>query len=83
MLTDVTIPPSVNWIGDNAFADAEALEEIIIGEYAVVRSISVDAFAGCDNLKTITIGANQTSGWGPYFICESCPALEAVYFLII
>jgi len=42
-------------IGDNAFADAEALEEIIIGEYAVVRSISVEAFAGCDSLRQIKL----------------------------
>ena len=42
-------------IGNNAFAEAEALEEIIIGEYAVVRSISVDAFAGCDSLQRILL----------------------------
>lgn len=42
-------------IGDNAFAGATALETIIIGEYAVVRSISVDAFAGCDTLRQIEL----------------------------
>lgn len=42
-------------LGDNAFAGAAGLEKIIIGEYAVVRSISVDAFAGCPSLRQIEL----------------------------
>ncbi|MBE6613826.1 MAG: hypothetical protein E7631_00795 [Ruminococcaceae bacterium] len=42
-------------IGDHAFSDAAALEEIILGEYALVRSISVDAFAGCTALRRIEL----------------------------
>jgi len=41
-------------IGDNAFAGGCA-EEILIGEYAVVRSISAGAFAGCDTLRRIEL----------------------------
>ena len=41
-------------IGDNAFADS-ACEEILIGEYAVVRSISANAFAGCETLQRLEL----------------------------
>ena len=42
-------------IRDNAFADSAVLEEIIIGEYAVVRSLESLALEGCDTLRRIEL----------------------------
>jgi len=41
-------------IGDNAFAEGNP-EEILIGEYAALRSISAGAFAGCGSLRRVEL----------------------------
>lgn len=65
-------------VGDNAFADGCA-EEIRIGEYAVVRSISADAFAGCETLRRIELHLAPSDLPVSAAVLESMPEDCCVY----
>ena len=56
----LTIPQSaegtaVLQIGDNAFADSDVLERVIIGENAAVKSFTSDTLSNCPTLRAIEI----------------------------
>ena len=62
-LTDVTIPSTVTYIGDYAFADCIRLTAINIPDG--VTSIGRSCFSGCSGLKSVTVGTglNHVSPW--------------------
>ena len=90
-LASVTIPTSVVYIGENAFAGCSNLEEVVFEEkdpeallaeavgFAETLEIGVRAFAGCTALTQITIPAHVSTIGELAF--EGCAALEWADFL--
>lgn len=72
--TKVEIPGTVSIIGEKAFADCSALEEITIPNS--VKEIRDSAFVGCSNLKSIVIPEGVTFIAEYLFFC--CSKLENV-----
>lgn len=69
------IPPSVNSIGEEAFANCSGIDEVVIPEG--VKKIDDFAFANCINLKHITLPLSLESiGEGVFAGCKS---LESLY----
>ncbi|MBR2931795.1 MAG: leucine-rich repeat domain-containing protein [Rikenellaceae bacterium] len=67
-LTSITIPNSVEYIGDGAFCDCDGLTSIAIPNS--VTTIDPDAFSWCDNLTTVNIGEKVSSiGDKTFFRC--------------
>lgn len=56
--TSVTIPDSVTFIGEAAFADCSNLTNISIPDS--VTAIEIDAFAGCPSSMTVTYSDSKT-----------------------
>jgi len=54
-LKEITLPDSLTYIGDYAFANCENLEKIIMNN---VEHIGKFAFSGCSKLKSITLPEN-------------------------
>lgn len=52
-ITEITIPSTVEYIGDSAFSNCDGLTEVIIPEG--VKEIGHSAFVWCDNLAKVTI----------------------------
>ena len=73
-LTEVTIPASVNNIGEYAFSQCTELESIAIPEG--ITQIPEGAFYCCYSLNEITIPASVTSIGGSAF--EHCTSLTSV-----
>ena len=74
-LTSVSIPPSVNYIGDSAFHGCSGLTTITIPNSVI--SIGSDAFYGCSGLARIVIPNSMISiGNGTF---DWCDALTDVY----
>lgn len=65
-------------IEDCAFADSAA-EEIVIGKYAVVRSLAQDAFAGCKNLRRVELHLAPSAIPVSAAVLEAMPEGCAVY----
>lgn len=57
-VTSVTIPDSVTFIGEAAFADCSNLTNISIPDS--VTAIEIDAFAGCPSSMTVTYSDSKT-----------------------
>lgn len=57
-VTGVTIPDSVTFIGEAAFADCSNLTNISIPDS--VTAIEIDAFAGCPSSMTVTYSDSKT-----------------------
>ncbi len=75
-ITLITVPDSVQSIGDQAIRDCDALAEVEIGDG--VQSIGHYAFSGCDVLASITIPDNvQSIGYQAF---SDCAGLKTVYF---
>ena len=75
-IRSVTIPDTVQKIGQEAFAGCVALEEIIVPES--VKSIGRAAFAKCDRLKKVVLPTQRCMlGEGLFFQCKE---LEEVRF---
>ena len=73
-LKKVTLPDSVQYIGDEAFVWCLGLEEIVFSDNT--KSIGVQAFASCWNLKNVEIPDSVTYlGSGAF---ATCLALETV-----
>lgn len=53
LLTELTIPESVNTVNSYAFCNLDCLETVVIPGH--VTSIGFGAFADCSNIKTITV----------------------------
>ncbi len=70
----VTIPGTVQTIGDSAFADCTALADFTLGDGLV--TIGMDAFGGCAKLKSIAIPATVEEILPAAF--DGCSALTAI-----
>lgn len=73
-ITKITIPENITRIGDYAFYECVALEEVYIPE--TVTSISSSAFQKCKNLKKINIPSHITTISEMVF--RSCTSLESI-----
>lgn len=60
-IVSVTIPDSVETIGENAFHNQDALEQVNIGENSSLKSIGSNAFSGCSALKSFYLPAKCVS----------------------
>ncbi len=76
ILRSVTIPASIRSIGDAAFADCEALEEVTVE--GPVTEIPTLTFRGCHSLHTITLPATMKLIKELAF--RDCPSLRTVFF---
>lgn len=66
-LTSISLPTSVNKIGDDAFNGCAGLKTVTFGEGNVLASVGKSAFSGCASLESInisggTIGNTAFSG---------------------
>ena len=69
-IRSVDIPQGVTSIGNHAFEECFALEEVTIPQS--VTSIGLIAFGGCCKLTTLSLGENvETIGGGTFFRCSS------------
>ena len=69
-IRSVIIPQGVTSIGNHAFEECFALEEVTIPQS--VTSIGLIAFGGCCKLTTLSLGENvETIGGGAFFRCSS------------
>ena len=69
-IRSVDIPQGVTSIGNHAFEECFALEEVTIPQS--VTSIGLIAFGGCCKLTTLSLGENvETIGGGAFFRCSS------------
>lgn len=73
-IKSVTIPESVEAIGDSAFGGCSNLESVQIGEN--VKGLGYYAFGGCTALKEITLP--QSVGYIGNRAFNSCYALEEI-----
>lgn len=73
-IKSVTIPESVEAIGDSAFGGCSNLESVQIGEN--VKGLGYYAFGGCTSLKEITLP--QSVGYIGNRAFNSCYALEEI-----
>jgi len=73
-IKSVTIPESVEAIGDSAFGGCSNLESVQIGEN--VKGLGYYAFGGCTSLKEITLP--QSVGYIGRRAFNSCYALEEI-----
>lgn len=58
-LKEITIPPCIKTIGEDAFSECTALEKVVIQEGTT--NIASDAFYGCKKLKTVVIPQSVTT----------------------
>lgn len=72
--TQVTIPDTVEIIGEGAFEENDNIESVVIPNS--VTEIKRYAFWGCDNLKTVTLG-NGIKEIGPYTFAN-CKGLKQI-----
>ena len=73
-LATVTLPPSVQTIGESSFHGCNSLSSIEIPNSVI--SIGTEAFRSCGALTSITIPSSVTSiGENPFFFC---PALASI-----
>ena len=69
-IRSVDIPQGVTSIGNHAFEECFALEEVTIPQS--VTSIGLIAFGSCCKLTTLSLGENvETIGGGAFFRCSS------------
>ena len=78
-LTSIAIPASVKNIYEYAFSYCKNLETITFantGTTAALKSIGMDAFTGCEKLKSITIPRSVTTiGDGAFSRCKSLTSI--------
>jgi ribosomal protein L12E/L44/L45/RPP1/RPP2 len=75
-LKKLTLPQSLETIGDSAFADCDVLETLDLGGAV---TIGADAFYGCTSLKELTISGNcQTIGVDDEEPFITCSQLEKI-----
>lgn len=72
--SSITIPDSVTYIGERAFATCNNIKELAIP--SGVTSISESAVCACANLKTVTLGENVTYIGAMAFM--QCVSLENI-----
>ena len=71
------IPPSVTWIGNEAFSDCKGLTSITLP--SGVTHIGHSAFYNCTGLKSITIPSSVA--WIENSAFHSCPSVTSACFL--
>lgn len=75
-VTKVTIPASIEKIGDAAFAYNKALQEVVFEEGIRIDAISWGLFGNCPNLKSVTVPDSVTTIDGLAFY--GCGGLENI-----
>ena len=75
-LTDIVIPDSVNWIGDNLFYGSNSLQTATLS--AGMTTVPFRTFFGCNNLTSVTIPGSIISIENNAF--ARCTALTDVYY---
>lgn len=74
-LTDITIPNTINTIGDNAFIGCINIENVIIPNS--IRSIEEGSFWGCDKISSITIPNSVIKiGEGAFSACNNLEVIN-------
>lgn len=76
-LTEIYIPESVKYIGENAFAYCESLTKITIASEDSIY-IAENAFIGCVNLTDVVITASNPIEIN-FDALENCCSIERVY----
>ncbi len=72
--TKVSIPNTVEVIGENAFENNENVEEVVIPQS--VKRIGAYAFWGCDNLESVVLGSGLTEVGD--FVFANCKSLKQI-----
>ena len=78
-LTSVTIPSSINYIGESSFKNCKMLESVTFNS-ATHYSIQNNAFEGCENLKQLNFSAGLESIGREAF--KNCKSLKKIIFNI-
>lgn len=73
-ITSVTLPSSIDSVGDYAFYHCTSLEDIVMPG---VTSIGIAAFSGCESLISADIPSGVTSIG--YYAFQSCTSLSAIF----
>jgi hypothetical protein len=73
-VTNITIPDSVTWIGDEAFTGSSSLRRVVIGNG--VEEIGSSLFKNCKNLTYVVLGNKVTEI--PYNTFSNCNSLTDV-----
>ena len=72
--TKISLPESLETIGERAFANCEALEEIVIPDK--VKRIEDQTFSYCTSLKTVVLGVSVE--YVGYHAFNECEAIETI-----
>lgn len=78
-LTVVSVPGTVQSIGNNAFARCTSLTDVVIQEGVVTLGSGI--FDGCSALERISLPASITRSRNQYYINSSnCPKVTTIYY---
>jgi len=73
-LKKVTFGDGVVSIGANSFVNDNALETVILPNS--LRTIGENAFKGCKNLSSVSLGGVETIGAGAFYDCDSLKSIK-------
>ncbi len=77
-INSVTIPESIEVIGENAFYACGKLKSVVFKDNSNLTAIGIDAFANCTLLETIDFGQNnmvKELGGGVFANCKSLESI--------
>jgi hypothetical protein len=78
-LVDVTLPVSLEKIGEYAFYECTSLKTINLGEAVNLKAIDNRAFRKCTSLETLALPESLTSiGPGAFLLCENLTSISAI-----
>ena len=80
LLERITIPASVTYVGNNAFANCTSLEQAVFEDNSQLTELGYDAFKECKNLLSVSFGNGsklKTIAERAFYVCDK---LESVDF---